>query len=101
LVVPRTPVDKWTDLDDATWRRLNEVALEIGRVLDATFECVRVGTIVAGLEVPHCHLHLVPIRFESDLNFANARHDTPAEELDEAAARIRAGLRERGHADVE
>lgn len=100
LVVPTAQVDRWTDLDDATWHRLNEVALELGRTLEATFECARVGAIIAGLEVPHCHLHLVPIRTEADLNFANADAHASPESLDDAAERIRAALRQRGHSNV-
>ena len=45
-----------------------------GSVLDADFDCDRVAVIVAGLEVPHCHLHLIPIRSESDIDFAKADH---------------------------
>ena len=100
LVVPVTPIDKWTDLDDDVWARLNVVALEIGRAMESAFDCVRVGTVIAGLEVPHCHLHLIPIQAESDLSFANADHGATAEALDAAAERIRAALRERGNEGV-
>jgi diadenosine tetraphosphate (Ap4A) HIT family hydrolase len=96
LVVPVAPVDKWTDLTSDSWLRLNEVALHIGTALDTTFECKRVAVIVAGLEVPHCHVHLIPIRSESDIDFAKAVHDTPAETLDDAAERIRVALRTAG-----
>lgn len=97
LVVPVTPVDKWTDLSDDLWARLNAVALEIGRAMESAFECVRVGTVIAGLEVPHCHLHLIPIRAEADLSFANADHGATAEALDDSAERLRRALRERGN----
>jgi len=53
--------------------------------------------IVAGLEVPHCHLHLVPIDSEADLSFARADHDPDAAGLDAAAERLRAALRAAGH----
>jgi diadenosine tetraphosphate (Ap4A) HIT family hydrolase len=97
LVVPVAPVDKWTDVDPADWSRAAEVAQSVGAVLDDAFECARVGVMVAGLEVPHCHLHLVPITTEADLDFALADHDAPPAELDDAAERIRAGLRAAGH----
>jgi diadenosine tetraphosphate (Ap4A) HIT family hydrolase len=96
LVVPVAEVDKWTDLPPETWLRLNEVALHLGAALDSTFECDRVAVIVAGLEVPHCHLHLIPIRSEADIDFAKAVHDTPAATLDDAADRIRGALRATG-----
>lgn len=97
LVVPIDEVDRWTDLDPATWLHVCDVAQRISTVLESAFECARVGLIVAGLEVPHCHVHLVPIRNEADLSFANADHGARPEDLDEAAARIREGLRAAGH----
>lgn len=100
LVVPIAPVDRWTDLADSIWIRVNVVALEIARAMDSAFDCVRVGSVIAGLEVPHCHVHLIPIRAESDLSFANADHDASAESLDDAAERLRESLRSRGHEAV-
>lgn len=100
LVVPIDQVDRWTDMEPATWRRANEVAQQIGRVLEQSFDCARVGLIVAGLEVPHCHVHLIPIRDESDLSFAAADSGATAEALDSAADTIRAGLVAAGHAEV-
>jgi diadenosine tetraphosphate (Ap4A) HIT family hydrolase len=96
LVVPVVEIDKWTDLPPHTWSRMNEVALCIGSALDTTFDCDRVAVIVAGLEVPHCHLHLIPIRTEADIDFAKADHGTPGEALDDAADRIRSALRANG-----
>lgn len=98
LVVPVREVDKWTDLDPSTWARLNEVALHIGRALESSFACERVGTIIAGLEVPHCHMHLIPIDTMADLDFAKADASASAEALDESADRIRGALRAAGHA---
>ena len=96
LVVPRRQVDQWTDLPASTWTRVSEVSHVIGRVLNTTFECARVGVIVAGMEVPHCHVHLVPIRTENDLDFAAADHNVSPEDLDATAELIRAGLRAAG-----
>lgn len=100
LVVPREPHDRWTDVPAELWARLADVSHVIGRVLEREFECVRVGLIVAGLEVPHCHVHLVPIRTESDLDFSRADHGASAADLDDAAERIRSGLRRDGAAGV-
>jgi histidine triad (HIT) family protein len=97
LVVPVHQVDKWTDLPPQIWAQVTTVAQAIAQVLETSFECDRVGVIVAGLEVPHCHLHLIPIRTEGDLNFALADPGASPVSLDEAAERIRSGLRDAGH----
>lgn len=100
LVVPVEPVDRWTELPEGAWGRVSEVSHRIAAVLETSFECSRVGLIVAGLEVPHCHVHLIPIRTEADLSFALADGSVSGEELDAAAERIREGLRAAGHAEV-
>lgn len=97
LVVPVEQVDRWTDLDPATWSRVTEVSHEVGRALDAAFGRTRVGAIIAGMEVPHCHVHLVPVDDESQLSFAGADPSPDPTVLDDAAARIRAALRDLGH----
>ena len=100
LVVTRQQVDQWTDLDEATWQEVSRVQLAVATALKASFPCVRIGSIIAGLEVPHCHVHLVPIDHESDLNFANADAAASPEDLDLAAEQIRSALRELGHSEV-
>lgn len=100
LVVPVEQIDRWTDVPADLWLELCGVSHTIGQVLQESFDCERVGVIVAGLEVPHCHIHLVPIRSEADLSFALADHDARAEDLDAAARRIREGLVGFGHGDV-
>ncbi len=99
LVVPIDEVDKWTDLDPAVWAHASTVSQQIAAVLEPAFECDRVGLIVAGLEVPHCHIHLIPIRTEADLDFTKADGAATADALDDAAEVIRHGLRAAGHAD--
>lgn len=100
LVVPVEQIDRWTDVPADLWAELCGVSHTIGGVLQQTFECDRVGVLVAGLEVPHCHIHLVPIRSEADLSFALADHNARAEDLDAAAGRIREGLVAAGHGAV-
>jgi histidine triad (HIT) family protein len=92
LVVPIQEVDHWLDLEPALAGHLMEVAQRIGRAQQAAFQPVRVGLMVAGLEVPHCHLHVVPIRGVHDLDFANADPNPDPATLDDAAERIRAAL---------
>lgn len=96
LVVPREEVAHWVDLDAGTWSRLSEVSRTIGRALDAAYRPAKVGMMLAGLEVPHVHVHLVPIDGVHDLDFANADPDPDPAALDEAAERIREALRNAG-----
>ena len=97
LVVPVEQIDQWTDVPAPIWERIAEVQMAVGQALMAAFRPTRVGAIMAWLEVPHCHVHLVPIESESDLSFAAADHDPDPAALDDAAARIRAALRDAGH----
>jgi diadenosine tetraphosphate (Ap4A) HIT family hydrolase len=100
LVVPIEEVDHWVDLDADLAAHLTEVARQVGRAQMTAFAPTRIGLIVAGLEVPHCHVHVIPIDAESDLSFAKADHDPSPAALDDAADRLRAALRAQGHAEV-
>lgn len=91
LVVPRLEVDHWLDLPPELAAHLMTVAQRIGRAQKSAYDPARVGLIIAGMEVPHTHLHVVPIDRESDLNFANAR-SAEADELAATAERLVAAL---------
>jgi histidine triad (HIT) family protein len=97
LVVPVEEVDHWIDLDAELAAHLMEVARQVGRAQMEAFSPARIGMIIAGLEVPHCHLHLIPIESEADLSFARADHSPDPAALDDAADRLRAALRAQGH----
>ena len=97
LVVPREEVDHWLDVDPDLAAHLIKVAQAIGKAQMAAFSPVRVGLVIAGLEVPHVHLHVVPIDSEADLDFARADHSPDAAALDGAADRLRSTLRALGH----
>ena len=97
LVVPRAEVEHWIDLDHTTWAHLSEVSRTIGTALQAAYQPAKVGLMLAGLEVPHVHVHLVPIEGVHDLDFANADPNPEPAELDAAADTIRAALRDAGH----
>lgn len=99
LVVPRAEVEHWIDLDTATWSHLMGVSQTIGAALQSAYNPEKVGLMLAGLEVPHVHVHLVPINGVHDLDFANADTDPDPAALDEAADTIRAALREAGHGE--
>jgi histidine triad (HIT) family protein len=99
LVVPVEEVDHWIDLDPELAAHLMRVAREVGRAQMQVFAPRRIGMIIAGLEVPHCHLHLVPINVEAELSFSRADHDPDPTALDEAAGSLREALRDLGHGD--
>jgi histidine triad (HIT) family protein len=94
LVVPRREVDHWIDVDPDEWAHLTSVAQTVGKALQAAYSPAKVGLMLAGLEVPHTHLHVVPIDGVHDLDFANADPDPEPSALEAAAERIRAALRD-------
>lgn len=100
LVVPVAEVDHWLDLDPGVAARCFEVAQRVGQAQMGAFSPTRVGLIIAGLEVPHAHLHVIPIDSEADLSFAKADPSPDPAVLDDAAHRLRAALRAAGHADA-
>ncbi len=93
LVVPIAEVDHWLDLEPELARHLMEVAQTIGKALQKGFNPTKVGLMIAGLEVPHVHLHVLPIDGLGDLSFANQDQNARAEDLDRAAETIRAALK--------
>lgn len=100
LVVPVAEVEHWIDLEPALLQRLTEVARAVGAAQQEVFGPEKVGLMVAGLEVPHVHLHVVPIRGVHDLDFSNADRDPDPAALDQAAEQLRGGLRAAGHPEV-
>jgi histidine triad (HIT) family protein len=92
LVVPRLEIDHWIDLPADELAALWESAARVGRALDTVFRPRKVAALLAGLEVPHVHIHLIPIDSEAEIDLRRAdQHPDPAE-LDDAAARLRAEL---------
>lgn len=89
LVVPTREVDPWVDLTIDESQHLFTVAHQIAQAQRAAFRCDKVGMIIAGYEVPHAHIHLVPTTNMSQLDFANASASVDREELEEAAEAIR------------
>lgn len=93
LVVPKVQTDKVFDLDPETLAAMLPFAGRIAKALEKAVPCERIGMLVAGFEVPHAHLHLVPIQREGDLSFANAR-PADKEELARIGAVVRKSLKE-------
>jgi diadenosine tetraphosphate (Ap4A) HIT family hydrolase len=94
LVVPRAEIDNWQDVDKAVFGRIMAVAQLIGKAVCRAFHTERSGVIIAGLEVPHLHVHVFPTRRLSDFGFANVDRNPSPESLDEAQAKIKAALAE-------
>ncbi len=92
LVVPREAVDHWLDLDDDLLAHLMAVSKTIGGALDRVYRPTKVGMMLAGLEVPHVHVHLVPIDSMGDMSFQQADTDPDPDVLDRVAADIRGAL---------
>lgn len=92
LVVPRMEIDHWIDCPPELSAHLFSVAQTIGSAQDGAFHPTRIGLMIAGLEVPHLHIHVVPIDSVHDLDFANAAKSVEAAALEEAASAIRSQL---------
>jgi histidine triad (HIT) family protein len=93
LVVPRLEVDHWLDAAPPLLSHLALVAQHVGRAQMAAFKPTRIGVLVAGLEVPHLHIHVVPIRGVHDLDFGNQDAKPDEALMDGAAESIRSELR--------
>ena len=100
LVVKRDEVDHWIDLDPDLARHVMAVCHGVGRAIQRAFAPRRVGQAIVGIEVPHVHVHLIPLDAIGDLNFAHADPTPKPAVLDDAAAKIRAALRELGYREV-
>src|SRR5688572_11586579 len=92
LVVPKKEVDFIFDLDDDTLAGLNVFAKKVAQAIRKAIPCKRVGVAVIGLEVPHTHIHLVPMNTMGDLNFTRAKLTPSKEELTAAADKIKMAL---------
>jgi histidine triad (HIT) family protein len=100
LVVSRAEVNHWIDCPAELRDHLFFVSQEIGKAQQQAFQPARIGLMIAGLEVPHLHIHVVPIDGVHDLDFANAATSVDREELDDAASSIRYVLRSMGSTGV-
>jgi len=91
LVMPRVEHDHWDDVPAPLMSELMGVSRHLAKAIKAAFPCARVGLAICGLEIPHTHIHLFPVDRIEDFNFGNG-HSASAEQLADAAARIRAQL---------
>lgn len=100
LIVPRAEIDHWLDLPEELNAHLSRVAQAIGKAIQQAYKPTKVGLMIAGLEVPHVHLHCLPIDHLGDLDFRKQDLHAKAEDLDQAATTLRTALRALGFAQV-
>ncbi len=101
LVVPREEVDHWVDADPSLLSHLSRVSQILAQALDSAYRPAKVGLMIAGLEVPHLHIHLVPINGVFDLDFSRADPSPDPDRLDAAADTVRAALAAAGHSPAQ
>lgn len=92
LVIPKREVDYVFDLDDVEIAEINIFAKKVAEALRKAVPCKRIGSAVIGLEVPHAHIHLIPIQKERDMLFSNPKLKLSQEEMERIASEIRAQL---------
>lgn len=92
LVIPKKQVDKIFDLDPPTYSGLMDFAYKIAQGMEKAIPCLRIGMAVIGLEVPHVHVHLVPLNSMNDINFTQAKLSLSAEEMHQIAENIKLHL---------
>ena len=92
LVIPKREVDYIFDLEDEELAGLHLFAKQVAKALKAVFPCQRIGMAVLGMEVPHTHIHLIPLQMDSDMLFSNPKLSFTPEEFAEIADKIREQL---------
>ena len=100
MVIPRQEVDHWDDVPEATATHLMAVCQKIAKAIKAVVPCRRIGVSIVGIEVPHTHIHLMPMDTTADMDFRNAR-EMSQDQLAETADSIREALLARGHREAE
>lgn len=89
LVIPKQEVDYIFDLDEATYAGLFAFAKEVGRAIESVTPCKRLGVVIYGLDVPHAHIHLIPLQGTgNEINFSNPKVKLSKEEFSAIAAKI-------------
>lgn len=99
LVIPRAEIDHWDDLPDEINAHLMAVSKKVTKAIKAVYDPLRVGLVIAGLEVPHTHLHLLPVDALSDFDFSKANMVDPAS-LAPVADKLKTALIDAGHSEA-
>ena len=92
LVVPKQEVDYIYDLEDELYASLHLFAKKVAKAQESVIKCTRIGVAVIGLEVPHVHIHLVPLRSMDDINFSRPKLKLEKEEMEEIASKIKSAF---------
>jgi histidine triad (HIT) family protein len=92
LVIPKQEIDSIFDIDDALLAELHQFAKRVAHGVKAVVPCRKVGMAVIGLEVPHAHIHLIPMQAVSDMNFGNAKLSLPKEQMESLQEAISAAI---------
>lgn len=92
LVIPKKEIDYLFDLDDETLEGLTTFSKRVAKAIDKSIECKRVGVVVLGLEVPHAHIHLIPLNSEADACFSKPKLKFTQEEFEAIAEKIRSAF---------
>ena len=93
LVIPKKETDYIFDIDDKEFAGLQLFSKNTAKAIERAIPCKRIGIAVIGLEVPHAHIHLIPLNNVSDINFSRPKLNLPKEEMEEIAKRIREQLK--------
>ena len=92
LVIPKQETDYIFDLDDTTLREMNIFAKKIAKAIEKAVPCKRIGIMVLGMEVPHAHIHLIPINKESDMLLSNPKLKLSQSQFEDITKKIRENL---------
>ncbi|MGW0182063.1 HIT family protein [Nocardia sp. NPDC003345] len=97
LVVPRAEIDQWQDIEPEVFGRLTAVAQQVGQAVRAAWDAPRAGLLIAGLEVPHLHVHVFPAFTMGNFDISGADPNPEPASMDDAQARIKQALRDLGY----
>jgi len=94
LVIPKKEVDYYFDLSDDDYVRLNHFTKKVAKAIESVIPCIRIGVAVVGLEVPHTHIHLVPLNSMGDINFSRPKLKLKEEEFIQTTEKINKAYQE-------
>jgi histidine triad (HIT) family protein len=92
LVIPKQEIDYIFDMEEEMYRDLWQFAMKVSKAVKKVIPCIKVGVAVIGLEVPHAHIHLVPLNAMDDINFSRPKLTFPDEEMKQLASEIAAAI---------
>lgn len=92
LVIPKEEIDYLFDMDEELYKDLWQFAMKVAKAIKQVVPCIKVGVAVIGLEVPHAHIHLVPLNKMDDINFSQPKLTFPADEMKQLAIEIAAAV---------